>query len=97
MATVTSIGETAFYACTKLKNIEIPEDVTQIGMCAFEYCVNLKEITIRSEKLKKVDLDALNKIDKNAVIKVPKGKRKAYKKLFIPRTGYKKTMKIEEI
>lgn len=91
------IGDDSFSFCISLESIEIPEGVTSIEMGAFEYCFNLKEVTIHSEKLKKVDINVLNEIDKEAVIKVPKGKLKAYKKLFAPRTGYKKTMKIEEM
>ena len=43
---VTGIGEEAFYACTELTDITIPDSVTQIGKHAFEYCVRLQSITI---------------------------------------------------
>ena len=43
---VTGIGEDAFYACTDLTEITIPDGVTEIGKHAFEYCVRLKSITI---------------------------------------------------
>ena len=43
---ITSIGETAFFDCTNLTSIEIPNSVTSIGNQAFFYCTNLTSITI---------------------------------------------------
>ena len=43
---VTSIGNYAFYNCTKLTSITIPESVTSIGEAAFESCTGLTGITI---------------------------------------------------
>ena len=43
---VTSIAESAFYGCTKLKNIVIPNTVTNIGDGAFEECTALGSITL---------------------------------------------------
>ena len=40
-ASVTSIGESAFYYCVDLTNIKIPEGVTSIGAGAFSGCVSL--------------------------------------------------------
>lgn len=42
--TVTSIGDRAFFKCSSLENIEIPESVTHIGKAAFENCSSLKNI-----------------------------------------------------
>ena len=36
---VTSIGEYAFYSCTGLSSIEIPNSVTSIGSHAFYKCI----------------------------------------------------------
>ena len=43
---VTSIGEYAFYKCTSLTEITIPDSVTSIGQYAFCVCTSLTEITI---------------------------------------------------
>ena len=42
---VTSIGEWAFYDCSALDSIEIPNSVTSIGNCAFYECSSLKSVT----------------------------------------------------
>ena len=44
--TVTTIGNSAFYCCSDLTSITIPEGVTAIGEFAFSGCNNLKSITI---------------------------------------------------
>ena len=41
-----SIGDRAFYQCTALTSIEIPDSVTSIGSYAFYDCYALKNITI---------------------------------------------------
>lgn len=43
---VTSIGVSAFYNCTSLTSVTIPNGVTSIGGSAFNYCTNLKSVTI---------------------------------------------------
>ena len=43
---VTGIGERAFYDCTSLTSISIPESVTSIGERAFYNCTSLKSISI---------------------------------------------------
>ena len=45
---VTSIGNYAFYDCTGLTSINIPNSVTSIGIWAFQYCSSLTSITIPS-------------------------------------------------
>ena len=41
-----SIGDRAFFGCTALKEITLPETVTSIGEAAFQGCTSLKEITV---------------------------------------------------
>jgi hypothetical protein len=43
---VISIGDYAFYGCTGLTSITIPNSVTSIGKGAFEDCIGLTSITI---------------------------------------------------
>lgn len=43
---VTSIGNYAFYECTNLSNISIPDNVTSVGSYTFYKCTSLSNITI---------------------------------------------------
>ena len=43
---VTSIGQSAFYGCTRLTGLTIPDSVTSIGHAAFGVCKGLTNLTI---------------------------------------------------
>ena len=43
---VKSIGEYAFYKCSKLDSVNLPNGMTSIGDLAFEYCSSLTDIKI---------------------------------------------------
>jgi hypothetical protein len=43
---VTSIRDVAFYYCTSLTSVTIPDSVTSIGSAAFSYCSRLTSVTI---------------------------------------------------
>jgi PKD repeat protein len=47
-STVTSIADSAFYACEGVVNVTIPNSVTNIGEAAFDNCGSLTNITIGS-------------------------------------------------
>ena len=44
--TVTKIGDNAFYNCTNLTSVSIPNSVTSIGISAFYYCKRLSSLNI---------------------------------------------------
>ena len=43
---VTTIGASAFYSCTSLTSVTIPNSVASIGDSAFYYCTSLTNVTI---------------------------------------------------
>ena len=81
---IVSIGKKAFANCTNLTSITIGKNVTKIGKSAFSGCKKLKSVIIKSKKLtnKSVVKGAFSGISKKTVVKVPKSKYKAYKKLL---------------
>lgn len=93
---VTSIGDKAFYNCKSLQKITIPAKVTKIGKQAFANCKKMKLITIKSSKLtaKSVGSKAFKGIYKKPTVKVPKKKKKVYKKMLIAK-GMPKKVKIK--
>ena len=93
---VKSIGRSAFEKCTKLKTVTVGKNVTKIGKNAFGGCKNLKTLTVKSAKLTKKGLasGSFKGISKKTVVKVPKGKVKAYKKLLQSK-GLDKKVKVK--
>ncbi len=86
-------GTVSFAGVTskKISKVTIPKkvsifgksfDVVQIEKKAFVGCKKLKNINVKSKKISKVGKACFKGIHKKAVIKVPKAKLKAYKKLF---------------
>jgi hypothetical protein len=91
-STVVTIENGAFKNCTKLKKVTIPAKTTSIGKNAFSGCKSLKTITIKSKKITKIGKNAFKGLSSKATIKVPKSKKKAYKKL-LKKAGYKGKIK----
>lgn len=91
---VTQIAKSAFAKCTKLKRVTIGTNIKKIGSKAFYQCKNLKRITIKTKNLSTVGKKAIFGINKKAVIKVPKAKKKKYRKL-LSKKGLTKNMKIK--
>ena len=46
---ITSVGDYAFFQCTKLESVSLPDSVDLIGAHAFEECTNLSLINIPSQ------------------------------------------------
>ena len=72
---VTSIGDWAFYGCTKLTRATIPDSVTAIGYAAFSKCVSLKSIDVGEGNTEYSSVDGVL-FDKNKTVLIhfPAGK-----------------------
>ena len=91
---VTAIGASAFKNNKKLTKATIGSNVKTIGKNAFSGDKKLKTVTIKTKSLKKVGKYAFKAINKKAVIKTPKAKKKAYTKL-LKKSKLAKTIKIK--
>lgn len=89
---VTTIGANAFAGCAKLKKVTIGAKVKTIGKKAFYNCKSLKSIKIKSKLLtsSSVGKKAFSKVKATVKIKVPKAKKKAYKKMLYKKGVSKK-------
>lgn len=85
LSKLQKIGASAFENCVKLPKFTLGAAVKSIGKNAFFNCKALKTMDVKTTKLtdKNVGNSAFKGIYKKAVIKCPKKKLKAYKKLFI--------------
>ena len=81
---VTKIDKNALKGNKKVTKIVVGSNIQSIGNYAFSGCKKLKTIIIQSKKLttKTVSKKAFKGIAKKVVVKVPKKKRTAYKKLL---------------
>ena len=80
----------------KLTTVTIGKNIKSVGAKAFYGCKKLKKITIKSTKLTKktIGSKAFTGINKKAVVKCPKAKKAAYKKILLKK-GMKKTVKFK--
>ena len=76
---VTSIGDEAFYNCTSLTSVTIPDSVTRIGDSAFEDCDSLTAITVDANNSTYASLDGIL-FDKSlsTLVECPTGKAGSY-------------------
>ena len=79
---MTQIADKAFKNNKYFTQITVGTNVENIGKEAFSGCKNLNKIIIQTTKLKKCGKNSFAKINKKAVIKVPKKKLKDYTKKF---------------
>ena len=69
---VTKIEEEAFYNCTKLKSVTIPDSVTVIGKDAFEKCSSLTSVTLPN-KLTRIETGVFQDCSSLTSITIPNG------------------------
>ena len=69
---ITTIGNCAFYKCTKATSVVIPDSVTSIGQNAFWVCPRLKTITL-PEAVTKIEKYAFNGCTSLTSINIPDG------------------------
>lgn len=76
---VTSIGDGAFFECTGLTSVEIPNSVTSIGAAAFLYCTGLTSIDVATDNPNYSSSGGVlfNK-GKTTLVAYPGGKQGAY-------------------
>lgn len=90
---VETIGTKAFYGCRNLSNLSIGSKVRKIGAQAFCGCPKLKRLNIKTKHLLSGGLNkkTFRGLSAKAVIQVPKGMKKTYKKLFCMKGLNRKT------
>jgi hypothetical protein len=69
-STLVIIEEGAFYCCSKLTSIVIPENVIEIGKLAFESCYSLYSVSLPST-LQKIEDEAFKDCEKLTYITIP--------------------------
>lgn len=90
---VTAINAKAFKG-DNIKSLTIGANVQTIGKNAFQGCTSLKKITIKSTVIKSIGKAAFKKTSSKATVKVPKAKKKAYKKM-LTKAGLSKKAKVK--
>ena len=79
---IKEIPGSIFWYADNLKEVTVGKNVEKIGKQAFYGCKNLKKITFRGKKVKEIGKTAFRKTSKKIVVKAPKSKLKAYKKMI---------------
>lgn len=80
---VTEVKASAFAGSKKLKSVKLGKNVAKIGDKAFSGCAKLETIDLSANtSLSSVGKNAVKGVSANCVVKAPKSKKAAYKKLF---------------
>ncbi len=79
---VVAIDAGAFYYCTKLTEVIIPNSITSIGRAAFYYCTGITEIDL-PETIKEIDSFAFNNCTALTEITIPEGITEITEKCFL--------------
>ena len=80
-ATVTAIGNAAFYECENISTVNLPAGLTSIGSEAFYYCNNLKGITL-PESVTSIGDCAFSWCDKISQLMLPSGIKQIGEEVF---------------
>ena len=89
---ITSIGQNAFYGCTSLTTITIPNSVSSIEENVFKYCTAL--MTVKSYITEPFSINNFeNETYRQGKLYVPKGT----KELYVRFDGWREFLKIEEM
>ena len=70
---VTRIGSWAFWKCTSLTSVTIPDSVTSVGNFTFHSCSSLKSITFKGNAPSSLGTDVFKYLPIGATITVPVG------------------------
>lgn len=81
-STIKEIPNNAFSGCLNLREVVIGKNVNKIGINAFWGCKYLKKVTFKGTKVKSIGTSAFEGVSKKIVVKAPKSKLKAYKKMI---------------
>lgn len=80
---IVKIKKSAFSSMKKLKKVTIGTNVKKIESKAFYKDKNLRKVIVKSKKITAVGKKAFVKLHGKVRIQLPKGKKKAYRKLFL--------------
>lgn len=81
-STIKEIPNNTFSGCLNLREVVIGKNVNKIGINAFWGCKYLKKVTFKGTKVKSIGTSAFEGVSKKIVVKAPKSKLKAYKKMI---------------